>query len=144
MSFSSGIERRKSTTPIASAPAGRHRASPRLAGLSTPRTVSTSRDPWALTYAIPTGAATLSSSLRTPTWTPERQSLPAAPARGALTPEPWITKRELAAHLHVALRWIESQHHNGLPHIRRGGVLRYRISEVEQWLYGGGPVKGGA
>jgi hypothetical protein len=50
--------------------------------------------------------------------------------------EGWVTKRELALHLHVALRWIEMQHHNGLPHVRRGGVVRYRISEVEGWLRG--------
>lgn len=50
--------------------------------------------------------------------------------------ERWVTKRELAVHLHVALRWIEMQHHNGLPHVRRGGVVRYRISEVERWLRG--------
>ncbi len=51
-------------------------------------------------------------------------------------PEPWVTKRQLAEHLHVAIRWIEMQQHHGLPHVRRGGVLRYRISEVEAWLRG--------
>jgi hypothetical protein len=54
----------------------------------------------------------------------------------ALVREPWVTKRELAEHLHVAIRWIEGQHHHGLPYARRGGVLRYRISEVERWLRG--------
>ncbi len=58
------------------------------------------------------------------------------PAPGVGRREGWVTKRELASHLHVALRWIEMQHHNGLPHVRRGGVVRYRISEVERWLRG--------
>jgi len=26
------------------------------------------------------------------------------------------------------------QHWEGLPHLRRGGIVRYRISEVEAWL----------
>lgn len=137
MSSSSGTERRRSTSGIASAQAGRHRVSPPLAGLSTPRIVSTSRDPWALTYTLATGERLSSSVLRTPLSGGGRHSHAAAPTPPPSIPEPWVTKRELAAHLHVALRWIESQHHNGLPHVRRGGVLRYRISEVEQWLYGG-------
>lgn len=56
------------------------------------------------------------------------------PEGGYGRPEPWVTKRQLAEHLHVAIRWIEGQHHHGLPHVRRGGVVRYRISEVEAWL----------
>lgn len=49
-------------------------------------------------------------------------------------PEPWVTKRQLAEHLKVTSRWIEMQHHHGLPCIRRGSVVRYRISEVDAWL----------
>jgi hypothetical protein len=45
-----------------------------------------------------------------------------------------VTKRQLAEHLKVTGRWIETQHHHGLPYVRRGGVVRYRISEVDAWL----------
>jgi hypothetical protein len=48
--------------------------------------------------------------------------------------ERWITKRHLADHLLVTPRWIELQQHVGLPHLRMGGLVRYRISEVEAWL----------
>jgi hypothetical protein len=51
------------------------------------------------------------------------------------TPEPWVTKRQLADHLGVTPRWIELQQHLGLPHLRMGGINRYRISEVETWLH---------
>lgn len=138
MSSSSGTERRKSPYGMASAQAAYRRRSTRAAGLKAPRTASTSRDRWAWTYTIGTGGARVSSSaLRTPPSGVERQpKAPMAAAPGASVPERWVTKRELAAHLHVALRWIESQHHHGLPHARRGGVVRYRISEVERWLCG--------
>lgn len=33
--------------------------------------------------------------------------------------EGWVTKRQLAAHLHVTPRWIELQHRRGLPRLRR-------------------------
>ncbi len=48
--------------------------------------------------------------------------------------EGWVTKRQLAAHLQVTPRWIELQYPHGLPYIRREGIVRYRISEVERWL----------
>lgn len=48
--------------------------------------------------------------------------------------EPWVTKRQLASHLQVTERWIELQHPHGLPHLRRGGIVRYRVSEVDSWL----------
>jgi hypothetical protein len=62
-------------------------------------------------------------------------SRPGGPAAsGALRSEPWVTKRQLATHLQVTPRWIELQHPHGLSHLRRGGIVRYRISEVESWL----------
>lgn len=68
---------------------------------------------------------------------------PALPgADEAERPEVWVTKRQLAAHLQVTPRWIELQHPRGLPHLRRDGIVRYRISEVERWLRDGGE-KGG-
>jgi hypothetical protein len=48
--------------------------------------------------------------------------------------ERWITKQQLADHLLVTPRWIELQQHVGLPCLRVGGLVRYRISEVEAWL----------
>lgn len=55
---------------------------------------------------------------------------------GLLAPavESWVTKQQLAEHLLVTRRWIELQQHHGLPHLRMGGLNRYRISEVEAWL----------
>jgi hypothetical protein len=48
--------------------------------------------------------------------------------------EPWMTKPQLAQHLAVSGRWIEMQQRVGLPHLRMGGLNRYRASEVEAWL----------
>lgn len=48
--------------------------------------------------------------------------------------EPWVTKQQLAEHLSVTRRWIELQQQFGLPRLSRGGMNRYRISEVEAWL----------
>lgn len=50
-------------------------------------------------------------------------------------PEPWVTKQQLADHLSVTCRWIESQQQLGLPNLHTGGMNRYRISEVETWLH---------
>lgn len=48
--------------------------------------------------------------------------------------EPWVTKQQLADHLQVTRRWIESQQQLGLPFLRMGGMNRYIVSEVEAWL----------
>jgi len=56
---------------------------------------------------------------------------------GTASLEAWVTKRQLAAHLQVTPRWIELQYPRGLPHVRRDGIVRYQISEVEQWLRNG-------
>jgi hypothetical protein len=52
------------------------------------------------------------------------------------THEPWVTKQQIAAHLHVTTRWIESQQRLGLPHMHMLGINRYRVTEVEAWLRG--------
>jgi hypothetical protein len=61
-------------------------------------------------------------------------------------PEPWVTKQQLADHLSVTRRWIELQQPLGLPHLRTGGLNRYRISDVEAWLREryGSPTEGRA
>jgi hypothetical protein len=51
--------------------------------------------------------------------------------------EAWVTKRQLAAHLQVTPRWFALQYPHGLPYVRRDGIVRYRISEVERWLRDG-------
>lgn len=68
---------------------------------------------------------------------------PGGPPGAAPGEEQWVTKRQLADHLQVTPRWIELQHPHGLPHLRRGGIVRYRISEVESWLLSS-PTIGGA
>jgi hypothetical protein len=67
---------------------------------------------------------------------------PGAPGAGP-SEEPWVTRRQLADHLQVTPRWIELQHRQGLPHLRRGGIVRYRISDIEAWLLTS-PASGGA
>jgi hypothetical protein len=61
--------------------------------------------------------------------------VPGRPLGVAPRTEQWVTKRELATHLKVTTRWIELQYPHGLPHLRRGRIVRYRISEVESWLH---------
>jgi hypothetical protein len=52
---------------------------------------------------------------------------------GRQTPEPWITKQQLADHLSVTRRWIDpAAPRPPLP--AHGSMNRYRISEVEAWL----------
>jgi len=51
----------------------------------------------------------------------------------AVTTEPWLTKRELAARLRCSSRTIERL---CLPVMRVGGQNRYRLSEVEAHLRG--------
>jgi hypothetical protein len=50
------------------------------------------------------------------------------------TPEPWVTKRQLADHLSVTRRWSELQQPRSFPYLRTGGMNRYRISDIEAWL----------
>lgn len=48
--------------------------------------------------------------------------------------EKWVTKRVIAAHLGVSIRFIETQHNHGLPVLRMGTINRYHVSEVEAWM----------
>ena len=51
------------------------------------------------------------------------------------TEEPWMGVREVAAHLRVrresVYRWIEAR---GLPAHRIGRLLRFKLSEVDDWV----------
>lgn len=46
----------------------------------------------------------------------------------------WLTKRELARHLRYSERWVELRVREGMPHLRVGGQLRFRPSEVEAYF----------
>lgn len=48
--------------------------------------------------------------------------------------EPWLTKAQLADRLDVSPRWIDYRRSEGLPAHKWGGIVRFRVSEVEAWL----------
>lgn len=48
--------------------------------------------------------------------------------------EPWLDKRQLAAHLACSLRSIEHALTDGMPHAVIFGRIKFRVSEVEPWL----------
>ena len=52
--------------------------------------------------------------------------------------ESWVSVEEVAAHLRVAkdsiYRWVEAK---GLPARRVGRLLRFRLSEVDDWVEAG-------
>jgi len=53
--------------------------------------------------------------------------------------EPWVSKKQLAAHLGRSTRWVElAQRDRGLPYLKEGqhGTCWYRISLVEGWMHG--------
>ena len=62
---------------------------------------------------------------------------------GMAPDERWVGVEDVAAHLGVAkdsvYRWVESK---GLPARRVGRLLRFRLSEVDDWVEtgGGGPA----
>lgn len=49
--------------------------------------------------------------------------------------EPWLSKREAAAHLSVTTRCLTNwQRDRGLPFRQVGGVNLYRRSELDEWV----------
>ena len=48
--------------------------------------------------------------------------------------ERYCSKREIADHYGLSLRTIERWQFDGCPSRLIGGVRRFRVSEVEQWL----------
>jgi excisionase family DNA binding protein len=55
--------------------------------------------------------------------------------------EPWASVEELAAHLgfvrDTIYRWIETK---GMPAHRIGRLWKFKLSEVDGWVRGGGPA----
>lgn len=53
--------------------------------------------------------------------------------------EPWVSVDDVAAHLGVArdsvYRWIDSK---GLPAHKLGKLWKFKLSEVDEWVRGGG------
>lgn len=54
------------------------------------------------------------------------------------TIEPLVTIEELAARLQVSSRTLRRWRDEGMPHYTRGATLRFRVSEVEEWMRGNG------
>jgi hypothetical protein len=48
--------------------------------------------------------------------------------------EPWVTKKQLAAHFKFSTRWVELRVREGMPSRMIGGYRRFRVSECETWL----------
>lgn len=48
--------------------------------------------------------------------------------------EPWLSKGNLARALGFSTRWVEYRVAEGMPCARMGGRLRFRRSQVEEWL----------
>ena len=48
--------------------------------------------------------------------------------------EPWLCKRELAAHLSCSVRSVEYALAEGMPHALIFGRPKFHASEVEAWL----------
>lgn len=55
--------------------------------------------------------------------------------------ERWFDKRGLAAHLSCSVRWIERRMEEGMPHTHIAGRAKFRISEVEPWLWEHGHIE---
>jgi hypothetical protein len=56
------------------------------------------------------------------------------PAHRMRDREPWRTRREIADHLGVSVRWVDYRIAEGMPSKKLRGARRLRLSEVESWL----------
>lgn len=50
------------------------------------------------------------------------------------TLEPFVTIDQLASHLSVSTKTLRRWRDEGMPHYMRGSTLRFRVSEVEDWM----------
>lgn len=59
------------------------------------------------------------------------------------TMEPLVTVKQLATHLNVSDRTLHNWRARGMPHyLLPGATLRFRVSEVEEWLRHSEPTAG--
>lgn len=58
----------------------------------------------------------------------------AFPAHRMLDREPWVSRRQLAAHLGFSLRWVDLRVRDGMPSMKMRGERRFKVSECERWL----------
>lgn len=49
-------------------------------------------------------------------------------------PEPWVTLKELAAHLKTSERYLKYRISEGMPSVLIGGRRKFKVSEAEGWL----------
>lgn len=60
------------------------------------------------------------------------------------SPEPLVDVATVARFLGVPSSWVyERSKHYGMPHHFVGRYLRFRLSEVQDWMDGQAPWKGG-
>lgn len=55
--------------------------------------------------------------------------------------EPWVTLQDVAKHLQVAEDTIHRWLKRGMPATKAGRVWRFKLSEVDAWLRGGGAAE---
>lgn len=49
--------------------------------------------------------------------------------------EPLVDAKAVATHLAVPVSWVfESARSGAIPHLRLGRYVRFRLSEVDEWL----------
>jgi predicted DNA-binding transcriptional regulator AlpA len=53
-------------------------------------------------------------------------------ARGQ--PEPWVTTRDVAEHLGKPVSWVYGAQRLGIPRVKIGNQLRYRLSRIDEWI----------
>lgn len=53
-----------------------------------------------------------------------------------LATEPWLTKKQVAAHYGRSIKWVEKLMRDGLPHRKDTPTSwpMFRLSEVDAWL----------
>ncbi len=50
--------------------------------------------------------------------------------------EPWLSKKQVAAHYGYSTRWVELRMRDGMPSHVRGGHRKFVLSEIEAWFEG--------
>lgn len=69
--------------------------------------------------------------------TPHLRAVDPLEAAPAPSLEPWVGKKQIAAHLNRSTRWVEiAQRERGLPFVKEGeyGTCWYKVSQVDDWM----------